>query len=489
MQKQYLMLLYFLIVPLIKVRAQENNTVNIVDNVSPGAIAQKYAHLSVSVNKQTLKWLKRMQRQEAKLRRALAAQDSAKASQLFVNSTASYQQLQDKLNAPLDKTIKDPLKEYIPSLDSLFTAAQFLQKVPGISPDKLRQLNKLSDNLQGLQSKMQAADEVKNFIKEREQFLKEQLSQYGLGKQLLGINKTAYYYSQQVASYKELIHDRKKTEEKLIAMVRELPAFKSFWQKNSIISRLFPAPENLGTVAALTGLQTISQIGSLVQQRMGSSLPLAMGAGGGSAIPQQYVEQAQAQLSQLKDKLVNAPLGDGGIMPDFQPKQKRKSFLKSLEYGINIQTQGATNFLPTYTELALTAGFKGFNWVRFGGGLSYRIGLGRGWNHIALTSEGVGLRTYIDFKTANSSTSTISKLFGDIWLTAGQEYNYMQSFKNLRELHDNVDIWQRSFLGGITKRFPAGKKEGKIQFLYDFLAARQIPRSGAAFKFRVGYNF
>lgn len=489
MKKLYLIVLFFLFVPFMNARAQETNTANIANNVSVAAVTNKYAHLSAAVNKQSLKWLKRMQRQEEKLRCALAEKDSAKAAQLFTNSAASYQQLQDKLSAPLDKTIKDPLREYLPSLDSLSTITQFLQKVPGVTPGKLQQLNLLNDRLQVLQNKMQAANEIQTFIKEREQFLKEQLAQYGLGKQLLGINKTAYYYSQQVASYKELINDRKKIEEKLIATVRKIPAFKNFWQKNSILSRLFPMPDNYNTPMALTGLQTTSQVSSLVQQRIGSSTSRVSGAGAG-AVPQQYVEQAQAQLSQLKDNVsqLGGTSGDM-IMPDFKPKQRSKSFLKSLEYGINIQTQGTTNYLPTYTDVALTAGFKGFGWVRFGGGLSYKIGLGGGWNHIALTSEGVGLRTYVDIKTTSSSNNTISKLFGDIWLTAGQEYNYMQSFKSLRELHDNVNVWQKSFLAGITKRYPVGKKEGSIQFLYDFLANKQVPRSGSAFKFRVAYNF
>jgi len=473
---------------IITVAAQDNNPASAVTEKSLRSIDGKYAALTSNIDKQSAELLKRIQRQEQRLKEKLAAKDSAKAAQLFAGKSTSYQQLRDKLNAPLDKTIKDPLKEYIPSLDSLSTATQFLQKIPGISPDKLQQLNQLNDRLQVLQNKMQSADEIQAFIKEREQFLKEQLSQYGLGKQLLGINKTAYYYSQQVASYQELINDRKKMEQRLIAAVREIPAFKTFWQKNSILSRLFPLPDNYNTPMALAGLQTTSQISSLIQQRIGSSLPTAGGVGGG--IPQQYIEQAQAQLSQLKEKVgqLGGTSGDM-IMPDFQPKKRNnKSILQNLEYGIDMQRQGAGNLLPICTEICLTTGYKGFSWLRFGGGIAYRLGLGKGWNHIALTNEGASIRSYCDIKTTSSANSTISKLFGDIWVTAGYEKSYLQSFKSLQELHDNVNVWRNACLAGITKRYPIGKKEGRISFLYDFMANKQIPRAGSAFKFRVGYT-
>lgn len=86
--------------------------------------------------------------------------------------------------------------------------------------------------MQELQGKVQVAEEIQEFIRQRESQLKEQLSQYGLGKQLLGINETCYYYQQQINDYKELLRNQEKLEEKIIATIRELHAFKDFWQKN-----------------------------------------------------------------------------------------------------------------------------------------------------------------------------------------------------------------------------------------------------------------
>ena len=94
-----------------------------------------------------------------------------------------------------------------------------------------------------------------------------------------------------------------------------------------------------------------------------------------------------------------------------------------------------------------------------------------------ITSDGIGLRSYIDIKAK-----------GSIWLSGGFEYNYLSSFKSLYELHNNVDAWQRSALMGVSKRYKVGKKEGNMQLLYDFLHNHQTP-PGTALKFRIGWTF
>ena len=60
-----------------------------------------------------------MQQKEEKLENKLQKVDSTKAKELFEQTQVTYQELQEKLKAPLDKTIANPLKEYIPGVDSL----------------------------------------------------------------------------------------------------------------------------------------------------------------------------------------------------------------------------------------------------------------------------------------------------------------------------------------------------------------------------------
>lgn len=440
-------------------------------------IDKKQAAITNAVDKQTRKLLDRMAKKEAKLQKRLQGIDSIKAQQLFAGTQAKYQQLQQKLKNPLEGSV-NKLKEYLPGMDSLQTSMQFLQKLnPGLPADKLSQVNDITGKMQQLQGKMQVTTEVQAYIKEREQQLKQQLSSYGLGKQLLGINKEVYYYQQQMKEYKQLINNPDKLAETVIAKLRGLPAFQSFWQRNSMLAQLFPTPQNYGTSAALAGLQTRSQVASIINQR----LPGAINAdGSGGNYLQQQLQSAQAQMSTIKDKINK--LGGGSsdmIMPDFKPNsQKTKPFLKRLEYGFNIQNNQSTNFLPTISDIGLTLGYKLSDKAVIGMGASYKLGLGRGLNHIAFSSQGLSLRSYMDIKAK-----------GSIWITGGYEYNYMQQFSKLRDLRTNVDVWQKSALIGITKKYKIGKnKQGNMQLLYDFLYKQEVPR-GTALKFRIGYSF
>ena len=436
-------------------------------------LENKYNDLQRSVEKQSMKLLQRLEKKETRLRNALQTKDSAKAKALF--DECKYQQLQNKLKDPLDKTIQNPLKEYIPNLDSLQTAMRFLEKSGTKLPvEKLQQVKALSDQLQSLQGKMQQANEIQQYVRERSSQLKEQLSQYGLGKQLAGINKEAFYYQQRLSEYKSLLKDRKKLEEKLLKTLRESSAFKSFMKKNSYLAQLFPMPANYGSPEALAGLQTRAQVESLIAERIGGAST--------SVNPQQYLEQqmqqAQSQLNELKDK-VNQ-LGGGSsdmVMLDFKPnQQKTKTFFRRLEYGFNIQSQGSTSLLPSTSDIALTLGYKLSDKASAGIGASYKLGIGRGWNHIQFSNQGVGLRSYVDIKTK-----------GSVWISGGLEYNYMEEFRKWEQVKD-LDLWQKSGLIGLTKKYKAWKKEARMQLLYDLLHQQQVPRT-QALKFRVGYNF
>jgi hypothetical protein len=200
------------------------------------------------------------------------------------------------------------------------------------------------------------------------------------------------------------------------------------------------------------------------------------------------MDAAQSQLNQLKDKLSKFSNGGGSsdmTMPDFKPNdQKTKSFLQRLEYGFNIQNEPGQSYLPATSNIALTLGYKLSDDKRVGIGTSYIMGWGE-LKHIRLSSEGVGLRSYLEIK---SPVKSKGMFFNGLWLTGGFEYNYLSSFRSLRELHDNVDVWQQSALVGLSKKYKVGNKEGNMQVLYDFLHNRQAP-SGTAIKFRLGYSF
>lgn len=458
-----------------------------IDNKIINGLQKQYSDLQSKIDKHSAKVLAKLQRTENRLHAKLNSIDSVKAREVFTGDVQQqYSDLKNNLSQATDKFKRFPLKEYLPGIDSLQTSLSFLTKKTNLPTDKLEQINGLTSKLKDLQTQLQNANDIQAFVKERETVLREQLANLGFVRQLKSINKQVYYYQAQLSESKELLNDKEKLKEKLLETVRTLPAFQKFWQKNSYLAALFPMPSNGGTPQALSGLQARTSVQNAIQQRIGS--------GGATGVnPQQYFQQqvdaAQAQLSQLKDKLNQFSNGSGSgdmTMPDFKHnEQKTKSFLQRLEYGFNIQSEPTRYSLPTTSDVAFTLGYKLSDDKRLGVGVSYKIGWGNSLKHIRVSSEGIGLRSYIDIKSPVKSKGIF---FSGLWLSGGFEYNYLSNFRSLQDLHDNVDIWQRSALLGLSKRYKIGKKEGNMQLLYDFLHNQQTP-PGTALKFRVGYTF
>jgi hypothetical protein len=167
-------------------------------------------------------------------------------------------------------------------------------------------------------------------------------------------------------------------------------------------------------------------------------------------------------------------------IPDFKPKEtKSRTFKQRLVFGTNIQTQKATNYFPSRSDLGLSLGYKANDKSLIGIGASISLGLGQGWNNIRLSSQGIGLRSFIDYK--------LKKQF---FVSGGFEMNYLTGFTNVQQLQP-FNTWQQSGLVGITKKIAVKTKWFKgtnLQLLYDLLA-NQNPGISKPLVFRVGYNF
>lgn len=263
--------------------------------------------------------------------------------------------------------------------------------------------------------------------------------------------------------------------------------------KYSMLAMLFPTPDNLGSPDLLNGLQTRAA----VQQQLMQQLP-----SGNSGDPAQYLQeqmqQAQGEVSKLKDQLDKLGVNEGGssnmAMPDFTPNsQKTKSFLQRLEFGSNFQTQRSNYYFPVTTDMAFTVGYKFSDKATVGIGVSGRMGWGSSWKNIQLSSQGVGFRTYIDWKAPDLFKMN-SRFMSSLWFTTGAEINYNRTVESL-SIFKNYSNWNKRALAGLTKKFSMNsplkkgrRVEGNIQVLYDFLHKQQIPRT-PALVWRVGYGF
>jgi hypothetical protein len=501
-----LLIIAFAIFFSIALHAQENNSA--IDKIANfpskfiDRINKKASSLESDLEHQTEKYLHRLQKKEAKLKRKLSRIDSAGAARIF-SADAEYAQLMRRMESPLQGSPNGggvaTRGEYMAGIDSLSGSLSFLSQNSQLISDNKELQDKLGSSLsevKDLQTKLADADDVKAFIRQRKEQIKAELSQYtnlpsSITNSYNDYTKELYYYTQQIKEYKDILNDPDKLTQKALSLLNKLPAFQQFMKQYGQLAGLFGVPANYGSPQAVAGLQTRDQVQQLIQNQLASGGPNAQ------AMLTQNLQAAQAQLGQLKDKI--SKLGQGGAdidMPNFKPNNQRtKSFWKRLEYGTNLQTAHGNYFYPTTTDMGLTVGYKLNNNSTIGIGGSYKMGWGQDIQHIALSSQGASLKSYLDMK-----------LKGSFYASGGFEYNYQPlavSIANsigtttttqappLSGRLPNFQSWQQSGLIGLSKIISVKTKffkKTRLQLLWDFLSYEQVPKA-QPIKFRVGYNF
>lgn len=435
-------------------------------------VKQKSDKMERQITRRSEKSLSRFMKQEDKIKRRLGKIDSLKANNLFSHSIDSMGSLKARMQGKLGKYSGALTQSGGPYLDSLSNSLSFLKDSKGLLDKSKGITDKLNGSLKSvdnLKDKLQQAEQIKAYIRERKQLLKEQLSQYtGFTKDLQKMNKEAYYYAQQLKEYKEVFKDKKKAEQKAMEVIKKLPAFTDFMQKHSQLASLFNIQGATASAQSLEGLQTRSQVEQLIQQRIGS------GPNASAAVSQQMAE-ARSKFDELKSKFPD--LDNAAEMPDFKPNEmKTKSFMQRLEFGSNVQFQRSNKFFPTTGDLAGQVAYKFHKNGSTGIGLSYKLGMGTGFDNIQFSGQGMGIRSFIDWK-----------LKGTFFMNGGYEQNYQPDYAGVPE--GLGQKWTQSGLIGISKKYKINSKlKGNMMVLFDFLYNQHVPRTDPV-KVRLGYNF
>ncbi len=437
------------------------------------SVSSKADKASRDVDKQTEKYLAKLQKQEAKMQKKVSKIDSVAASNIFASSAQEYQHLRDNINNKAQSILRGS-GQYIPWLDTASTSLKYLENsgTLGKISANATQAKAAIAKVKALEDEFKKAGNVREFIRQRKERLKYELANYNFGSELKNYNQTAFFYAQQVNEYKAALDDPDKMAKKALSLLEKLPAFQDFLSKNSMLAGLFNAPGSSGGTGSVAGLQTNSQVQAILSQQMGIMGP------NGQQIAQQNVSAAQGQLTQLRNRL-NQSGSSGGDMPEgLKPNsQKTKTWLKRIEYGVNIQSTRSSYYFPASTDLGLTAGFKINDKSTVGIGASYNMAWGKDIRHIALSTLGAGLRSYLDIQMKKG-----------IYASGGYEYNLVPV---VVPQGSTGTYWQKSGLLGISKAVKVKSqyfKQAKLQLLWDFLSYQQVPRT-QPFIFRIGYNF
>jgi hypothetical protein len=502
-------------------------------------IQSKTASLQQQLTTQTQKYIARMTRQEARLKKQLAASDSNAAKQLFAGSAQRYQYFSQRLQQDTGSRRMLVSGPYEPYTDSLRGTLAFLQQnpqllgssisaAPGpgavagvssipvvgnisglstVSADQAKLQNAVSQ-LQSLQAKMQVAALLQQYMQQRQAQIQQYLSKYthlpsGVANTFSGYKAQAAYYQQQVNAYQSMLNDPDKLFQAALTQLNKVPAFSSFMQRHSALSAL--VPEGSGPVVTsdpakpgqglpgrdhvLAGLQ--KQLGkngvdaeSVAQRSTSSAISQNSSSGGGSGLSKLSALGTLLSGGGAGSSLGSGTIGNGGSTgagtgsPQLNP-QKTQSFLHRLEFGVNLQSTSSTYFFPATTDIGLSLGYKLNDQNRIGIGASYKLGWTGDIHHLQVSSQGASIRSFIDIG--------ISKT----WLASGGlEMNYQPPVYTLHMLRE-LENWEPAGLIGVTKVIPFRSKivkSTKLQFLWDFLSYYQTPPTQPLI-FRLGYSF
>ncbi len=228
-------------------------------------ISNKTSQLEQKIITKSGKALKQLAREERRLQRKLAKKDSVLAKHLFQDVQTKYQSLHSLLNQKTNQT--SGRIEYIPFLDTLKTSIRFFEKGGILSDNKL--LQETSQKINGMESRFAQAKQVQQYLRNRRQYLKEQLGKLGMAKELKQYYKKAWYYNAQIEEYKSILTEPQKIERKALDLLSKTKAFQQFMSRHSLLASLFPTPDNSASTinaVGLPGLQTRAQVNTLIQQ-------------------------------------------------------------------------------------------------------------------------------------------------------------------------------------------------------------------------------
>jgi hypothetical protein len=454
--------------------------------------------------------LKKLKRKEAKMLKKLAAKDSTLYKQYVsqgisydsiaaLSKDSSYQQQQLTKNGIIDslKGVQSFIQKQSSKLNTLTGAAS----KAGIETPYGKELGEL-------QQKLNAQQSIDNLIGQRTAALEGLTGKVNISG-LQDIQKKVYYAKEKIKAWKELTDEPDEAEEEALEYLQGTEGFTESLNSNN--SGAFGGLGNDATAEDLQrmGFQTKSSVNKMLTEKLGNSL---------GAVQQQMADQVKDYSEKLdpitgKIKEVKAGINDAKQTlneakqakndlkniekPTFKKNPERgKPFWQRLEPVYNFQTTRATTdgLRPAMLELGAGVAFKHSPKLSYGIGIALSTGLGRNWQNIKLTYEGISARAFADWKmiygfSAQAGYERIFRPANRAYLPAKKDNSTAPSNPDA-----NNNIFKEAFGGqqqaayiGIMKRYRINSNwNGTFLAGYNFLWREEGLRS--PFMLRFGWG-
>lgn len=449
---------------------------------SRNASLNKYIKRSNRIQRRLLRNLKR---KEAKLSHKLAEKDSL----LFIAYRSTAINYDSIANLAVDtstqftsigsrKTIADSLKDINQFIQDQRAKIKLLP-----SGTKMGNCtNAYERQIDQLRQRLDAQQQINSLVEQRGKELENLLSSKNVDG-LRSIQKEIYYAGEKIKAWKNLADDPDEAEEKAMEYLQgtegfaeALNPFKGAY--NGAGNN--PSPSELERM----GYQTKQSVNKMLQEKLGDQL---------TSVQQQMGQQVKQFQEQIKDVAILTNEVKQGInegkqavgqvkelksrlkeieRPSFKKNPERgKPFWHRLTTGYTFQTSRAIagDLKPAMLEIGGSIAFKHTPKLSYGIGFSGSIGLGRDWQNIHFSYEGIGLRVFCDMRM----------MYGFSFQT-GYERSFRPS--NRPYLQDNSKL----SVGNNPLRDAFGAKQ---QSAYAGIMKRYRINSNWNGTFLLGYNF
>lgn len=406
MFKSFLLLLLCILLAWISARAQEASAIE--DSTEIVHAAEVYIQKQY---RQHLQYQQKASRAQQRMLRKLQRQECRLAAKLQRSDSTLYAQYQ-KLNAAdfdsLRKTAMDTAllnkmagMQSVKALDSLKKIQSFIQqKIPGGTGLSIPGMDKLN-------SQLNAQEYLKAQLKKRSDALNRLLGQSAFASQLGRLNKAYGYGTQQAGYWKKIVQDPDATEEKALDLLQGVEGFNEMLSRSSLpdMSSGNPGEQELKQM----GYQTKSSVNAALEQQFGNQLQQVQQQAaqqvqgyskqlGLEKQAAQTINKAKSMIKDTKDKVKQARQGLRNPMADPKNPMRCIPFWQRWEYQYNLQTQRASpnGQKPVMVQAGVNAAYRHSLRISIGVGLDASLGLGRDWQHMRLSYEGLTGRVFLD---------------------------------------------------------------------------------------------
>lgn len=430
-------------------------------------------YVSLNIKSQN-KFASKVQKQQDKLLKKLCRQEKRFANKLKCNDSTGYgRYLQqpltfDSLNTISKNRSTTPVKvsnRVNGTVDSLKNITRFVADKIHLQGGS-NELDGYSSQLSNLNTQLNTNAQLDNMIGQRASFLK------GLNpKSSTGIDKNVFYAREKIKVFRSVSEELDEAEEAALEILQGQAGFDEALQGDNANSLQALSGKGASTSdLEKMGYQTKRQMQQQLQSKFGSNL-------GG------LQEGMSKQITDYQDKLKELENAKKTVQRTKQSAQQLKHidkpsfkvnpmrclpFGRRIEKQYNWQTTRATiDSKPAMFQFSAMAGFKHTSRLSYGVGLATSIGLGKNWNNIRFTFEGLGLRTYAQYKViwGIGAYAGYERMFKSVVFT-GKDANTIEY--NKKENQHNTRQYSEAVMLGLTKDYRINDKwNGSLQVLHD----------------------